>query len=170
MSVVEKIDTPEPLSSHLDDLGIAVTTYGHERVFTVDEGQDIKARLEGGHTKNLFLKDKKGALWLVVALGDTKVDLKWLPGRIGAARLSFGKPELLEEVMGVTPGSVTPFALLNDTERRVTVVLDAAMLEHDILNFHPLSNDMTTAIGSGDLVTFIKSLGYDPVTVDFEKG
>ena len=168
MPKIEKIQTPEPLHSRFESLNIAVETYLHAPIFTVDEGQDIKKQLHGGQTKNLFLKDKKGKLWLVIALGETKVDLKWLPKRINSARLSFGNPELMKEVLGVTPGSVTPFSLINDTDNHVTVILDKAMLEYDFLNYHPLINDKTTIIKSDDLLTFIHSCGHRPIIVDFE--
>ena len=170
MSLVS-IETPEPLKTVFKDLEIDVKTVQHEPLFTVNDGEDIRHLFTGGHTKNLFLKDKKGQLWLVVALESTVIDLKWLPKRVGAARLSFGKAELMEEVLGVTPGSVTPFSLLNDKELRVRVVLDQAMLEdHDVLNFHPLKNDKTTEIAVEGLLKFIDSCGHKPVIVDFKKG
>lgn len=146
----------------LDDLGIETKTVEHPPLFTVEESKAQRGEIPGGHCKNLFLKDKKGTLWLVVTLEETPVDLKTLPKRIGAARLSFGKPDLLHEVLGVTPGSVTPFALINDKAGRVRVILDAAMMEHDLLNYHPLSNDATTTIASKDLLTFIRHCGHEP--------
>ena len=121
--------SPEALIAYLDGLGIATTTHTHPPVFTVEEAQALRGTLPGGHCKNLFLKDKKGRLWLVVALEDSKVDLKTLDKRIGSARLSFGNGDLLWEVMGVRPGSVTPFAVINDKDHRVTVVLEQAMME-----------------------------------------
>jgi Ala-tRNA(Pro) deacylase len=124
--------------------------------------------MTGAHCKSLFLKDKKDQLWLLVALEDRPVDLKTLPKNIGAARLSFGKPELLLEVLGVEPGSVTPFALINDPQGRVRVVLDKGMLDHELLNYHPLTNTATTAISAADLVRFIRSCGHDPVILDFD--
>jgi Ala-tRNA(Pro) deacylase len=160
--------TPSPLGSYLDQQGIDVTTYQHEAVFTVTESQTVKQHLTGAHTKNLFLKDKKGRLFLVVACDDTSIDLKWLSKRLSAGRLSFGRPEVLLETLGVTPGSVTPFALLNDTDRRVRLVFDARMMAHDQMNFHPLDNTMTTVIGKDDLLKFIKSLGYDLEIIDME--
>jgi len=159
------------LFAFLESLDISTKTYDHPPIFTVEEGKTWKAKWPGGHSKNLFLKDKKGQLWLVVALESTVIDLKWLPKRVGAARLSFGRAELMEEVLGVTPGSVTPFSLLNDKELRVRVVLDQAMLEdHDVLNFHPLKNDKTTEIAVEGLLKFIDSCGHKPVIVDFKKG
>ena len=115
--------------------------------------------------KEPFLKDKKGAVWLVVCLDTATVDLKALPGKIGSARLSFGKPELLLEILGIAPGSVTPFALINDCEVRVNVVLDAPMMEQDVLNYHPLKNDATTSISPPDLISFIRSCGHEPKVV-----
>jgi Ala-tRNA(Pro) deacylase len=146
-----------------DRLGIATTTHEHEAVFTVAESQHVKDSIPGGHTKNLFLKDKKSRLFLVVALGSAVIDLKRLHEVIGASgRLSFGSGELLEEVWGVKPGSVTPFGAICDTELRVSVVLDAAMMEHEILNYHPLENTATTSIMRQDLVTFLRATGHEP--------
>src|SRR5580693_106908 len=121
----------------LDQLGVAHHTHWHPPVFRVEEGAEIKAALPGGHTKNLFLKDAKGQLWLISALGETAIDLKALPGKIGSARLSFGSPERLYEALGVYPGSVTAFALLNDAGHKVRFVLDAALARADPVNFHP---------------------------------
>jgi len=156
------------LFDRLQELGIESTTHRHPAVFTVEESRLLRGQLPGGHCKSLFLKDKKDQLWLVVALEDRPVDLKTLPKNIGAARLSFGKPELLGEVLGVEPGSVTPFALINDPTGRVRVVLDKAMLEHDLLNYHPLTNTATTAVAAADLVRFIRSCGHDPLILDFD--
>jgi Ala-tRNA(Pro) deacylase len=148
------------------ELGIQVSTTEHAPVFTVEEAQTLRGEIPGGHCKNLFLKDKKGTLWLVVALEDAKIDLKSLHHKIGAARLSFGSAELLEEVLGVKPGSVTPFALINDRSNRVKVVLDAQMMEHELLNYHPLQNNATTTIAAKDLLRFIRSCGHDPMVVE----
>lgn len=151
------------LFSMLDRLGIATTTHEHEAVFTVAESRHVKESIAGGHTKNLFLKDKKGRLFLVVALGDALIDLKRLHEVIGASgRLSFGSGELLEEVWGVKPGSVTPFGAICDAGGRVSVVLDAAMMEHAILNYHPLENTATTSIARDDLVAFLRATGHEP--------
>jgi len=149
----------------LGGLGIATRTHRHAPVFTVDESKALRGELPGGHCKNLFLKDKKGALWLLVCLEDRDIDMKTLRHRIGASHLSFGKPDLLMAVLGVSPGSVTPFALINDREARVNVVLDAAMMEADLLNYHPLTNGMTTAISPPDLLTFIRACGHQPALV-----
>ncbi|WP_371396655.1 prolyl-tRNA synthetase associated domain-containing protein [Fretibacter rubidus] len=152
----------------LDQLGIAHNTHDHAPIFTVEEGADIKAALPGGHTKNLFLKDKTGALFLICALGDTVVPINKLHKRLGCKRLSFGKPELLLTHLGVTPGSVTFFSILNDRDNHVQLVLDKALFEHDIVNFHPLKNDATTAIAAGDLLTFAAHTGHTPITIDFK--
>ena len=154
--------TREQLFAHLAELGIETETTDHEPVYTVEESQALCGGIPGGHCKNLFLKDKKGVLWLVVTLEDAQVDLKALPKTIGSARLSFGRGELMTEVLGVEPGSVTPFALINDTDQKVQVVLDETMLAHDKLNYHPLKNDATTTISSQDLVKFIQSCGHAP--------
>jgi Ala-tRNA(Pro) deacylase len=154
--------TRQDLLVRLAELGIATTTLDHEAVFTVAESSKLERELPGGHTKNLFLKDKKGKLYLVVALGHAHIDLKTLPKVLGSDRLSFGRPELLLEILGVPAGSVTPFALINDKAGRVTVILDADMMRHERLNFHPLENTATTNIAREDLVAFIRACGHEP--------
>ena len=157
--------TEEDLFARLSELGIETETVRHPAVFTVEESKALRGDLPGGHTKNLFLKDKKGALWLVVALEDRPVDMKDLRRRIGSAQLSFGRPELLKEVLGIDPGSVTPFAVINDTENRVNVVLDAEMMSFQALNFHPLTNTATTSVTPEGLAAFIRSCGHEPAVV-----
>ena len=155
--------TPADLFAFLEKLGIAAETAEHAPVFTVAESRAIKAALPGGHSKNLFLTDKKGRLFLVVARDETAIDLKRLHEAIGAAgRLSFGSAELLRGTLGVEPGSVTPFALLNDADGRVAVVLDAALMAFTRVNFHPLVNSMTTTVGRDDLVAFLRATGHEP--------
>jgi Ala-tRNA(Pro) deacylase len=155
--------TPADLFALLDRLGIAHRTVAHPPLFTVEQSRGLRGSIPGGHTKNLFLKDKKGALFLVVALEDATLDLKGLHRRLGAAgRFSFGSADLLRVVLGVEPGAVTPFAAMNDAGRRVTVVLEAAMMAHDTLNYHPLDNTMTTSIGRDDLVRFLEATGHVP--------
>lgn len=152
---------PADLFAFLDTLGIAHTTVTHPPVFTVEESRELRGRIPGGHSKNLFLKDKKGALFLVVASEQAAIDLKGLHRRLGASgRLSFGSAELLMEALGVVPGAVTPFAAVNDTAGRVSVVLEAAMMENPLINFHPLDNSMTTGIGRDDLVRFLAATGH----------
>lgn len=155
--------TPNQLFAYLDSLGIAHTTVKHPPLFTVEQSRALRGKIPGGHTKNLFLRDKKYALYLVVALEDADIELKSLHRLLGATgRFSFGSSDLLREVWGVEPGSVTPFGAINDKECRVTVVLDAAMMEHAILNYHPLVNTMTTAIKREDLIKFLESTGHIP--------
>jgi len=155
--------TPANLFSFLDRLGITRRTVTHPPLFTVEQSQALRGTIPGGHTKNLFLKDKKDALFLVVALEDAAIDLKSLHRRLGASgRFSFGAPTLMREVLGIEPGSVTPFAAINDTASRVTVVLDAAMMEHATLNYHPLDNTKTTSIARDDLVKFLEATGHVP--------
>lgn len=158
--------TPEALFARFDGLGIAHRTYSHPPVFTVAEAVSLRGALPGGHCKSLFLKDKKAGLWLVVALEECRVDLKRLADALGAPRFSFGSAELLYQVLGVRPGSVTPFAAINDGETRVTVVLERAMLGHGPLNYHPLENDRTTAIAPPDLIRFLEACGHQPLIVD----
>lgn len=152
----------DDLFARLAELGIETETREHPPLFTVEQSRALRGEIPGGHTKNLFLKDKKGALWLVVSLEDADIDLKRLHRKIGSARLSFGKAELLREALGIEPGSVTPFALINDPGGRVNVVLDEAMMAEELLNFHPLSNDATTSIASRDLLRFIEGCGHEP--------
>lgn len=158
--------TPEELFRRLAQLGIAHRTYEHPPVFTVAEAAALRGNLPGGHCKSLFLKDKKGGLWLAVMLEERRIDLKKLADRLGAPRFSFADAETLRRALGVTPGSVTPFALANDPDRRVGLVLDAAMLEHDPLNYHPLVNDRTTAVSPADLLRFVAACGHRPIVLD----
>jgi Ala-tRNA(Pro) deacylase len=160
--------TPADLFARLDALGIAHTTHRHRPVFTVEEGADLKAQMPGGHTKNLFLKDKKGALFLLCAIAETKIDLNAVSKCLGVGRFSFGSAELLAQHLGVAPGSVTIFALINDPDRAVTLILDEALFAHDPVNFHPLSNDATTAIAGADLLKFVASLNRDPIRLTFD--
>jgi Ala-tRNA(Pro) deacylase len=148
------------LFSYLDQLGIKSHTLEHPAVFTVSDSHEIEAALPGGHTKNLFLKDAKDKLFLVVALASTPIDLKKLPAIIGSGRLSFGKAELMQEVLGVMPGSVTVFSLINDAGHRVSLVLDQALMAHDTINAHPLENTATTGIAREDLMRFISACGH----------
>jgi Ala-tRNA(Pro) deacylase len=157
--------TKQQLLARLDELGIEAVTRDHPPVYTVEEARALRGDIPGGHCKNLFLKDKKGQLWLVVCLEDAVIDLKSLPDRIGAARISFGKAELLQEVLGVEPGSVTPFALINDASHQVNVVLDASMMDCDFVSSHPLVNTATTTLTPADLLRFIESCGHKPQTV-----
>ena len=154
--------TPDDLFAFLDKLGIAHPTVTHPPVFTVEEAKRLRGEITGGHTKNLFLKDKRDAVFLVTALEHAAIDLKTLHHRLGAGRFSFGPADLLRELLGVEPGAVTPFGLINDTSQRVTVVLDAAMMAHDPLNYHPLVNTMTTSIRRDDLIAFLRATGHEP--------
>lgn len=162
--------TPEDLFARFDALGIRHATTRHRPVFTVEEGRDLKQQMPGGHSKNLFLKDKKGALFLLCALGDTAIDLNAVSKLIGAARFSFGSAELLQQHLGVTPGAVTIFGLINDPERKVRLLLDEGFFAHDLVNFHPLRNDATTAISPADLLKFLAALGREPVRIAFDAG
>ena len=150
------------LMARFSSLGIATTTREHPPVFTVEEARALRGQIPGGHCKNLFLKDEKGAVWLIVCLEDARIDLKSAPARIGSRRLSFGKSDLLMALLGVEPGSVTPFGLINDSENRVAVILEERMMRESLLTYHPLGNDATTTIAADDLVTFIRSCGHEP--------
>ena len=148
--------------ARLKELSIAWKAYEHPPVFTVEESQSLRGIVPGGHTKNLFLKDKKDGLWLVVAREDQRVDLKALSAALGSPRFSFGSGALLVEMLGVPPGSVTPFALMNDKANRVRPVLDETMLAAEALNFHPLRNDRTVTVTPADLIRFIRACGHEP--------
>jgi Ala-tRNA(Pro) deacylase len=152
----------EELFSRFAELGIATETIEHPAVFTVAESQRVEIPLPGAHTKNLFLKSERGALVLVIAKSSTQVDLKALGKRLGTGRFSFGKPDLLMSTLGVTPGSVTAFAVANDSAGRIIVVIDAALAGDGSVNCHPLENTATTNIAYEDLLRFIRSTGHEP--------
>lgn len=151
------------LIAFLDGLGIATRTFEHPPLFTVEQSQALRGEIAGGHTKNLFLKDKKDDYFLLTVGEEAQVDLKQIHHTIGAAsRVSFGRPEMLMELLGVVPGAVTVFGLINDTQRRVELFLDAALMEHETINAHPLTNEATTQIARADLLRFIAATGHEP--------
>lgn len=150
-------------------LNIAHETYNHAPIFTVDEGKDLKKHIPGTHGKTLFLTNKTGNYWLVVAKDDTKTDLKGLSKHLETKRFSFGKPDIMEAMIGVTPGSVTPFALINDKDVQLTVIIDQKLIDSDLVVFHPLKNDKSTVILSADLLTFIRACGHDPISLTLDK-
>src|SRR5215510_5052449 len=162
--------TPSDLFAYLDRLGIAHATVTHPPLFTVEQSRELRGAIPGGHTKNLFLKDKRDQVFLVVALEDAAIELKSLHHRLGAERFSFGSADLLRELWGVEPGAVTPFGAINDTAARVTVVLDQAMMGEARLNYHPLVNTMTTTIGRDDRVKFLAATGHPPRIVAVTDG
>ena len=155
--------TPDELFAFLDQLGIRTRTVRHEPLFTVEQSRGLYARLDGAHTKNLFLIDKKGRLFLAVGGHHADIDLKHLHRRIGASgRLSFGKPERLRENLGIEPGSVTAFAAINDKAGQVEVLLDAPLAAFTHINCHPLENTGTTQIAWDDLLRFLRATGHEP--------
>lgn len=158
--------TPATLFARLDELGIGHRTVEHPPVFTVEEAKAVRDRLAGGHTKNLFLRNKKGEMWLVVCLEDRLIDLKALARHLGAGRFSFGSADRLMRFLGVNPGAVTPFAIINDRRLAVRVVVDLGVLQFETVNFHPLDNAMTTAIASADLVKFLRAEQHAPEITD----
>ena len=158
--------SPEDLFAYLTALGVETETLDHPPLFTVEDSRALRGEIAGGHTKNLFVKDKKGRLFLLVLGEETVVDLKKVHETIGAqGRVSFGSAELLEEVWGVRPGAVTPFGAINDKAAKVSVVLDETMMRHDRLNFHPLVNTRTTGLKSADLIRFLQATGHPPLIV-----
>ncbi len=155
--------TPDELFAALDRLSIAHPTVSHPPLFTVEQSRSMRGAIPGGHTKNLFLRDKKGALFLVTALEDAAIDLKSLHRRLGATgRFSFGSAELMRETLGVEPGAVTPFGAINDKAGRIRVVLDAELMTFATINAHPLVNTMTTSIARTDLLKFLEATGHQP--------
>jgi Ala-tRNA(Pro) deacylase len=165
--------TKEELLATLLELGIEATTIDHPALHAVDDAQAWRAAnlpdQSGGFCKNLFLKDKKGDLWLIVTLEERNIRLNSLPKALNSARLSFAKPELLWEILGVRPGSVTPFALINDRAQKCRLILDAPMLTHTKLNYHPLTNEATTTISRDDFLKFIRHCGHEPTIIDLER-
>lgn len=159
--------TPEALLARLDALGIGHTTHRHTPVFTVEEAQALKGDLPGAHTKNLFLRDKKGVMWLLVALFDRDIDLRSVAKTLGVSgRLSFGSRERLMRYLGVEPGSVTPFAVVNDLGGVVSVALDRGLRHQEIWNAHPLDNAMTTAVRGEDMLRFLEDAGHPPTWIE----
>lgn len=155
--------SPDELFAFLNELGASVATVTHPALFTVSDSQTLRGEIGGGHTKNLFLKDKKDRYFLVTVEEEATVDLKSIHQKIGASgRVSFGKAEALLDLLGVNPGAVTVFGVLNDTDGRVTVVLDQPLLEHGVINAHPLINTATTSIARSDLLRFLSATGHEP--------
>lgn len=161
--------TFDELLQFLDKLNIEISTIRHAPVFTVGEAQDLRGQIPGAHTKNLFLKDKKDNFFLMTVDEEAEVDLKTIHNKIGAAsRVSFGKPEKLLEYLGLVPGAVSVFGVLNDAQHQVRVVLDEGLMQHDTINVHPLSNDATSSISRDDLLTFLKATGHDPLILKID--
>jgi Ala-tRNA(Pro) deacylase len=159
--------TPADFLRYLDGIGVAHHTVEHAAVFTVEQAKTLRGALPGAHVKNLFLRNRKEEMWLVVAMEDAQIDLKLLGERLGARRLSFGSAERLMRVLGVKPGSVTPFALINDRDRLVRLGLDRRVLAHTPVNGHPLVNSMSTAVAPEGLLHFFESTGHQPELLDF---
>jgi Uncharacterized conserved protein len=156
--------TPDELMRYLAELDIEVTTHHHPPLFTVAESRSLRGEIPGAHTKNLFLKDKKARYFLVTAEEEAELDLKTMHHKIGASgRVSFGKPDALMAMLGVVPGAVTLFGVINDPEGKVTVVLDEELLKDEIINAHPLHNAATTSIRTADLLRFLRSTGHEPL-------
>jgi Ala-tRNA(Pro) deacylase len=158
--------SPQQLLARLEALGIAYRNHEHAAVFTVEEAKALRGALAGGHIKNLFLRNKKEEMWLVVAEEDKRIDLKALGEKLGAGKLSFGSPDRLLRYLGVLPGAVTPFGIINDRDRKVKVVLDRDLMGFDPVNAHPLVNTMTTALSPQDLVKFLEAEGHRPEIMD----
>ena len=158
--------TPAVLLARLKELGMSSVTHEHEPVHTVADNRTLRGSLPGLHCKTLFFRDKKARLWLAVVEETRQLDLKVLAGLIGSARLSFARPERVRDILGVEPGAVTPFALINDTDEDIRVVIDDALMETDRVNLHPLVNTMTTALHPRDLLRFLSACGHEASIVD----
>lgn len=162
--------TPIELFAFLDRLGIIHSTVSHPPLFSVEESRHLRGEIPGTHTKNLFLADRKGNLFLVIAEESAVIELKQLHKILGASgRLSFGKPDSLRAALAVEPGSVTPFSVMNDLQNRVAVIIDRALLAHDSLNFHPLRNTMTTRLSRTDLLRFLEATNHKPQVIDISQ-
>ncbi|WP_297327693.1 prolyl-tRNA synthetase associated domain-containing protein [uncultured Bartonella sp.] len=156
----------QQLLDFLESLNIKVKTVSHRAVFTVQEGEDIKKNIPGAHTKNLFLKDKKGHYFLVTLGAHAVLDLKHLHDKIGASgRLSFASAEKLSQYLGLYPGAVSAFGLINDKENQVTFILDKALYDNAIINCHPMTNEATTSISREDLVKFARATKHEPLII-----
>ena len=163
--------TSDDLMAFLDGLKIKARTFEHAPVFTVAESQGVKDAIPGGHTKNLFIKDKKGRYFLLTVGQDTEIDLKRIHTRIGAqGRVSFGRPEALMDLLGVVPGAVTAFGIINDVANQVTLIFDEALMRHEVINCHPLRNDATTSIGRDDLKRFVEATGHEFAVLNLSAG
>ena len=160
--------SPEALLARFAELGIAARTFTHAPVHTVAEAKALRGEIAGAHVKNLFLRNKKGAMWLVTCLEDREIDLKALGRALGAGRFSFGSAKRLMTYLGVEPGALTPFGVINDTEDKVRVVLDKALLDCDPINAHPLVNDMTVAVSPAGLLGFLEATGHPPQVLDLD--
>lgn len=162
-------DLPYPsdrLLSVLKGLGVAYTLYRHDPIFTVEQGVPLKAQIPGLHCRNLFLRDQKEAMFLVVVGNDTRLDLKKLSGVLGAGRLSFGSAERLWRYLGIRQGSVNPFCILNDAAHKVRLILDAAMMQADLVNYHPMDNAMTIGLAPSALLRVMDLNGRRAEIVD----
>ena len=153
------VESPETLLARLDAMAIPYELYKHRAVFSVADSQDVDAGISGTHTRNLFVRDKRETMFLVTLMAHKKIEMTKLADLLGAKRLSFGSPERLMNNLGVTPGSVTPFSIANDREGKVTLILDAEMMEKEIVNFHPLINTMTVGLTPKDLIKFLDDCG-----------
>lgn len=158
--------SPESLMENLKAIGVDFTLHHHEAVFTVEESEKLDSEIPGTHCRNLFLRDKKKNNFLVVLQNGTEVDMKKLPPVIGSDRLSFGSADRLWEYLGVRPGSVCPFAVVNDTDQQVKILLDKSMMETEVVNYHPLLNTMTVSLTPADLVKYIETTGHEAHIVD----
>jgi len=155
------LQTQEELLAVLDQIGIQYTNHEHPAVYTVEEADLHHEGIDGVHSKNLFFKDRKKNLILVVTLSDKPINIKEMGNKINAKGLSFGKPDLLAEVLGVIPGAVTPLAVINAQNHTLKVILDEEMMENELLNFHPLVNTATTTIAAKDLIKFLEHCNQD---------
>ena len=160
--------TSDELLQFLTDLGLSHQTHQHEPLMTVEQSQALRGTIPGLHSKNLFLKNKKGALWLIVAQEQQEIKLNAFRKHLQAGNWSFASAEQLMQHLGVEPGSVTPFGVINDADHQVQVVLDRTMAEADEVNFHPLINTRSTTLSGADLLRFLNETGHAPLILDFD--
>lgn len=155
--------TKDTLQQFLNEIDVSTTTIEHPALFTVEDSKALRGEIDGGHTKNLFVKDKKGKLFLLVVEEDAQIDMKTVNKKLDCGRLSFGKPDLLMEKLGIIPGAVTAFSIINDSDNAVQIVFDEKLMQHEIINCHPLTNEATTSIARDDLLSFVKACGHEPL-------
>jgi Ala-tRNA(Pro) deacylase len=160
--------TPDDVVRVLNDLGLAHTLYHHDAVFTVAEAEKVERDIPGVHCRNLFVRDDKETMFLVSLRNRTQVDLKKLSAALSCRRLSFGSPERLYKYLGVRPGSVCAFAVMNDRDHQVQLILEAEMMDAPLISFHPLINTMTVTLAPADLVRFARHFGHSPRILSFD--
>ena len=132
-----------------------MTVHQHDALFTVQDSKKLRGKIEGAHSKNLFLKNKKNKFFLLTCEEADKIDLKRISKSLGLGNTSFAKEEYLDQYLKIKPGSVSPFALLNDEEGEVSFYLEQTLYESEFVNFHPLINTSTITIENNKFLEFM---------------